>query len=246
MRNFYRLKAQEISPNPDISRLEPILRNVSNIMSMQMDKETKKIGVILIEDLPLTQAAIKHELQRDENIEWLGEADDGVPGIALIKKTQADVAIVDYHLNTLDGLDLIEMIVQASSQTKIISLTQEENPFLLLQIIEAGSKAVILKKFRRSLKEIIYHVFNGGTVLQKEMGCEVVYAAKEREILNLLNNNEKAYFEKTGQGKNHVTIAEELGIKESSVKKLLTNAKNKLKLATKKDLIDLYKKFFPA
>ncbi len=112
-----------------------------------MNKETKKIGVVLIEDLPLTQVAVKNELSRDKSIVWLGVADDGIPGIALIKEIQPDVAIVDYHLKELEGLDLIEMISRVSPHTKIISLTLEEDPFLLLQIIEAGSKAIISKKW---------------------------------------------------------------------------------------------------
>jgi len=210
-----------------------------------MNKAEKKISLILIEDLPLTRAAIKSELSKDKRITWLGEAQDGIMGAALLKETQADVAIVDFHLQGLDGLELLALIPQLSPRTKIISLTQEEDPFLLLQIIEAGSHAILLKKFKRSLKTIVYHVFDGGTLLQEETGCEVVYAQKERNILNRLNESEKVYFEKTGQGKNHARIAAMLGIKESSVKKLLTHAKNKLNLKTKNDLIALYNRFYP-
>ncbi len=101
------------------------------------------------------------------------------------------------------------------------------------------------KKFKRPLKEVVHHIFDGGTLLQEQICCEVVYAQKERDILHRLNDNEKVYFEKTGQGKDHATIAVALGIKESSVKKLLTNSKNKLNLKTKEDLIKLYKKFYP-
>ncbi len=205
----------------------------------------EKISVVLIEDQPLVQTAIKSELSESEELHWFGVADDGIPGVALITEKQPDVAIVDYHLKELGGLDLIQIIHRVSENTRIISLTQEKDPFLLLQIIEAGSKAIILKEFRRPLKKVVQHVFNGGSILQEELGCEIVYAQKERQILNELNDKEKHYFEKTGRGEDHASIAVELGIKENSVKKLLTNSKNKLHLKTKEDLIKLYKKFYP-
>ncbi len=211
-----------------------------------MNQSVDNISVILIEDQPIAQEAIKNLLVKQKRIQWLGEADDGIPGITLIEHNQPTVAIVDYYLKSLGELELIEKIRTASSDTIIVSLTQVEDPFLILQMIEAGSHAILTKSHSHSLINDIYTLVDKRkTLLQEDLGHQVVHAALERQLIFELNCNEMHYFLKTGQGIGHEKIANELAIKPVSVKKLLARTKKKLKVKTKADLIALYQRFFP-
>lgn len=204
------------------------------------------IRVAMIEDQEIARKAIKATLKSASRIIWAGEAEDGAAGIALVQEQKPDVVIVDYHLQELDGLDLIEAIQNASPNTLIISFTGQDDAFLLLQLVEAGCQAVFTKgKTRDFAKDIEQLVDQGKRLLQEELGAKIVEASLQRQVIHRLNPSEKIYFLRVGQGIDHESIAKELKIKPNSVKKLLTNTRKKLGVKDKEALITLYKTFFP-
>lgn len=217
-----------------------------SLILMGVGMEHDRVTVILIEDTLMGRRIVQKCLSVDKSILWLGAADDGGPGLELIRRSSPDVALVDFHLNHLGGLELISEINHQHPNTKVITFTQERNPFLFLQIFEAGSKAIYTKDFTHSLPDVIHHINTGGAFLDGYLVVDVINALKEREKLLCLNRNELLYIRAISKDKDNSAIASELGIQKNTVKKLLTTTQKKLGIQGKKGLIDYYRKLYPS
>ena len=113
-----------------------------------------KISVALIEDHHLTRSGIKAALNDCEDIDFIGEAANGLQGITLLEKTPPDVAIVDIGLPGLvDGIELTkrfkEFIKARSSslnkQPKVLILTMQDNEDSVLAAFAAGANSYCMK-----------------------------------------------------------------------------------------------------
>lgn len=113
-----------------------------------------KISVALIEDHHLTRSGIKAALNDCEDIEFIGEAANGLQGITLLEKTPPDVAIVDLGLPGLvDGIELTKRFkefVKAKTssldkQPKVLILTMQDNEDSVLAAFAAGADSYCMK-----------------------------------------------------------------------------------------------------
>jgi two-component system, NarL family, response regulator LiaR len=203
------------------------------------------IKTIIIDDDPIFRSGLSNQLAQYDEVALLAQADNGDSGLSLVKQHQPDVVLADFHMDGLDGIPLIKKIKQQQPNIKLVTLTRQDDPFVLIQMIEAGSDAIIQKKSDNLIINAIHSVINNRGIIQPEQGMLIVRALLRRQTLLQLTNNELEFFNKIGEGKNYKIIAQEIGIKENSAKNLLSKVKAKLKVKTKQALIDLYQQFFP-
>ena len=114
-----------------------------------------KISVALIEDHHLTRAGIKAALEDCEELEFIGEAANGLQGITLLEKTLPDVAIVDIGLPGLvDGIELTKRFKEyiqtpktpsVDNQPKVLILTMQDNEESVLAAFAAGADSYCMK-----------------------------------------------------------------------------------------------------
>ena len=208
---------------------------------------TAPFTLILIEDDTTSRLAIRSFLQKEKNIQILGEAESAEKAFELLTKTLPDIALVDFHLGGkgLDGPRLIYYLKKHYPQLHCISLTIENNPFLLLQLLDAGTDAIIRKSGINLLIQAIPLVARGGHIIQPDIAFELIHAAQERERLSLLTESEFQYLQLMGKGLPDPSIAKKLHIPLNTLKSRLTSLKRKLRQLSKADLIALYQRFFP-
>ena len=144
-------------------------------------------SVILIDDDKTARIAIRAYLEKERNIQILGEAESAEQGFNLLDQVSPDVALVDFQLGGkgIEGPTLIHHLKKHYPGLHCISLTIENNPFLLLQLIDAGTDAVIRKSGIEFLLHTISVVVQGGHVIQPEIAFDLIHAAQERDCLFL-------------------------------------------------------------
>ena len=108
--------------------------------------------VVFVEDQDFMRCAIRNILQADAEFEVLGEAADGHQGLALLKSTQPDVAIVDIGLPNLDGIELVKQFRQYQDMiegkyTRILILTSHDSLERISAAFMAGVDSYCLKDF---------------------------------------------------------------------------------------------------
>jgi DNA-binding NarL/FixJ family response regulator len=108
------------------------------------------IRVALIEDHDVLRIGLRTVLQRAEGIGVVGEAADGLQGLALLKTTQIDVVLMDITLPGMDGIELTQKLrhfqrEQPEMTAKVIILTMLGNADAVLASFAAGADSYCMK-----------------------------------------------------------------------------------------------------
>ena len=103
------------------------------------------IRVVLIDDHGLVRTGLRMILQQHADMDVVGEADDGDSGVALIRRLEPDIALVDVHMPGFSGVELTERVRRAKFATRIVILTiANEAPFPR-RLLNAGASAYLTK-----------------------------------------------------------------------------------------------------
>lgn len=106
----------------------------------------QKIQIILIEDQELARFGLMVGLPKySSRLEVIGEAETGETGLALIKRQQPDVVIVDLGLPGMSGIDVTQQIKRQYPQVKVMVLTVSVEEAHVLSAFDAGADSYCMK-----------------------------------------------------------------------------------------------------
>lgn len=104
------------------------------------------ITIVLVEDHDLTRIGMKAALQRQPDIQILGEAENGTKGLQLLQISRPTVAIVDIGLPDIDGIELTRRFrATQTTETKILILTMHDSEEAVLAAFAAGADSYCMK-----------------------------------------------------------------------------------------------------
>jgi DNA-binding NarL/FixJ family response regulator len=103
------------------------------------------IRIILIDDHALMRTGLRLILDKQLDMEVVAEADDGEPGLALIKKLAPDVALVDLHMPGVSGIEVTERVRRSKLATQIVILTVAGEAPFPRRLLDAGASGYLTK-----------------------------------------------------------------------------------------------------
>jgi len=178
------------------------------------------IRIALVDDHALMRTGLRMILEKQPDMEIVGEADDGERGLTSIKQTQPDIALVDVHMPGISGVELTERARRAKISTRIVILTAASEAPFPRRLLEAGAWGYLTKGCpAEELVKAIRQVADG----KRYIGADVVQqlalatmdgdespfqklSARELEIAIMLSQGHKAN-----------TIAKRLHLSEKTV-----------------------------
>nr|WP_304412668.1 response regulator transcription factor [Glycomyces sp. NRRL B-16210] len=197
--------------------------------------DTALIKVFLLDDHEVVRRGLCGLLERDGDIEVVGEASGAAEAIRRIPAVRPDVAVLDARLADGDGVEVCRRVKEIDPSIAVVMLTSYEDDATLFAAIEAGAAGFLLKQVRgNDLVEAVRKVAAGESLLD----TRVIGAVLERlrtgppkaPELELLSDQERRILAHIGEGLTNREIAERMHLAEKTVKNYVTRVLAKLGL----------------
>ena len=179
-----------------------------------------KIRVLVADDHGLMREGVKALLRATDDIEVVGEAEDGDEAIREARRLDPDVVLMDIAMPGLGGIEAAIELRKQGRRAKILILSQYEDREYVRRLLKAGVSGYVLKKSAGAeLANAIRAVHRGGLVLDPEVARGAVHdsapgaveAPVERPYESL-TTREKQVLKLVAEGHSNKEIAEMLEI----------------------------------
>jgi DNA-binding NarL/FixJ family response regulator len=191
-----------------------------------------KLRVLLADDHPLMLAGIRGALEKEKDIEVVGEATSGAQVLPLVGHTSADVVLLDLRLPDVDGLTCLEWIHQQYPAVKVIMLSVSAEQSEITSALERGASAYVVKSIDPAdLAAAIRHTISGaffclGGIAHREPSSNGIGAGNGNEAG--LSERQIEILQAVTRGLSNRAIANELWLSDQTVKFHLHNIYRKL------------------
>ena len=122
-----------------------------------------KIKVLITDDHALFRTGVKAALSHYPDIEFIGEAENGMQLLNLVKFLQPDIILLDIQMPIMDGIAALPEVKKILPKAKIIMLTMNDDVTMISKLMEIGANSYLTKN---SESEIIYEAIK--TVYSRE------------------------------------------------------------------------------
>ncbi|KPM83789.1 response regulator transcription factor [Pseudoalteromonas sp. N1230-9] len=195
------------------------------------------IRVYLVEDQALVRGAVAALLGLDENIQVIGQAENGKVALAEIPKCKPDIVLTDIEMPELSGIELAEKLAIEKSESRIVIMTTFSKAGYIRRSLDAGVKGFILKEASSdSLILALKKVMSGHKVIDPEL---VLSALDDRDPLT---EKERASLKLAAEGLKTQMIAAKLYLSEGTVRNYLSEAISKLNASNRIDAARIAKR----
>jgi DNA-binding NarL/FixJ family response regulator len=107
------------------------------------------IRVVVVDDEPLVRAGLTVLLDAEDDLEIVGEADDGIRVVDLVRRTRPDVVLMDVRMPGADGITATETLLRTlADPPRIVVLTTFEHDEYVYGALRVGASAFLLKRSR--------------------------------------------------------------------------------------------------
>jgi two-component system nitrate/nitrite response regulator NarL len=126
----------------------------------------RRVTVVVVDDHPFFRDGVTRGLARDGRIEVVGEAGTGAEALAAIGRERPDVALVDYQLPDMNGVDVTHALRRDSVATRVLLVSAVTDGAVVFRALEEGAAGYLAKDAPRTeLIDAVMQVARGETVI---------------------------------------------------------------------------------
>ena len=191
------------------------------------------INVLLVDDHEMVRLGVSSYLSIQEDIEVIGEAENGKIGYEKALSLRPDVILMDLVMDEMDGIAATNAILADWPEAKIIIVTSFIDDEKVYPAIEAGAAGYLLKtSTAHEIADAIRATQRGERVLEPEVTTKMMDRLTNRTPIlhDDLTNREKEVLLLIAEGKSNQEIADELFITLKTVKTHVSNILSKLEV----------------
>jgi DNA-binding NarL/FixJ family response regulator len=206
--------------------------------------------VLIVDDHPAVLEALANRIRRQADLELVGEAVSAEEAIALLERSEADVAVVDISLKGVSGLDLIKQIASKHPRTKVLVWSMHEASVYADRAMRAGAHGYITKEHAtEQIVDAIRRVQKGEQVQIDGTAEPVGGESKSRPLsvavgekpgsAEVLSNRELEVFQLLGDGYDMHEISERMKLSVKTIETYRARIKRKLNVKGRTQLIQV-------
>jgi DNA-binding NarL/FixJ family response regulator len=192
-----------------------------------------RIRVLLVDDHQLFRRGVASLLAGRDDIEVVGEANNGAEAVERARELMPDVILMDIKMPEMDGLSATKQLKAEMPYVRIIMLTVSETDEDLFEAIKAGASGYLLKNVDPDyLIACVQQVQRGEVPIAPTMAAKILreLTAPAESSSQALTGRERQVLELLAGGLANKEIAFTLKISENTVKNHLRNILEKLHL----------------
>ncbi len=203
------------------------------------------IKILLADDHAILRRGLRALLEREPDMEVLGEAADGRETVKAVETLRPDVVVLDITMPNLNGIEAARQIVAKADGTAIIILSMHSDEGYVLRALRAGARGYLLKDaVEGELIQAIRAVAGGKAYFSPEVSKllveDYVSGMRERGLedrYDLLTPREREILQVLAEGKSSKDIAKLLDLSTYTVDTHKANIMQKLSLHSMAELI---------
>ena len=193
------------------------------------------IRILIADDHKIIRDGLRTLIDREADMEVVGEAETGRHAIKITKQHHPDIVIMDITMPDLNGIDATRQILSEIKDVRVIALSMHSDKHFVEQMLRAGVSGYLLKDCAfEELNRAVHTVASGRVYLCSEVAGDVVHGfldqmkrdknpsaaeltLREREVLQLI-----------AEGHTTRTVSERLNISTKTVETHRKNIMEKL------------------
>lgn len=187
------------------------------------------IKVLLADDQALVRGALAALLGLERDIDVVGEVGRGDEVLAAVRRTGADVALLDIEMPGMSGIDVAEQLSREEPSCRALVVTTFGRAGYVRRALEAGARGFVVKDTPASeLAEAVRRVHSGLRVIDPTLAAESLY-----EGVNPLSPREREVLREALTGAPVASIAAQVYLSPGTVRNHLSSAIGKTGTTTR-------------
>ncbi|MGB0872533.1 MAG: response regulator [Solirubrobacterales bacterium] len=197
--------------------------------------------VMIADDHGIVRSGITLLLERQPDIDVIGEAGDGAEALQLAIDRRPDVAILDISMPKLTGLQAAREIKQQAPEVNVLLLSMHDDERYLYEALRVGAGGYVLKRAAdQDLVRAVRAVNDGEPFLTDDAQRSLVKAwmdSGEEPRRDKLTDRELEVVKLIAEAHTNKQIAAILGLSEKTVESHRSNILNKLGMSDRVELV---------
>jgi two-component system response regulator NreC len=203
------------------------------------------IRLLLVDDHDVVRTGIKMLLEGQPDLIIVGEADNGLQAISLVKELTPDVVVMDLTLPDISGIEATRHIKDTYPGVAVVALTIHEDEQYFFEMLQAGASGYVPKRAApEDLISAIRAAYSGEIYIYPSLAKALVadflgHSNQEADASSIdgLTSREAEVLALLAEGMSNEEIGERLSISKHTVARHRENLMRKLELHSRSDLV---------
>jgi two-component system, NarL family, response regulator NreC len=205
----------------------------------------RTLRILLADDHTVVRSGLRALLERQNNFEIVGEAQNGRETVSLCASLQPDVVVMDVGMPLLNGIEATKALLKQSPSTRVVILSMHSDESYVMRSLQAGARAYLLKDSAPSdLLSAIEAVSQGksffSSAIRHLLAEDYVRVLRQKGAVDsyeLLTMREREILQLLAEGKTNKEVASSLNISLYTVETHRSNILEKLGIHSPAELI---------